>query len=800
MQAVLAWIWGPALVLAICFGLGLLAERVVRAQLPAALLAPVGLALLTLLTLAVYKLALPAPVAAAGSAAAALAGVVLARDGLRERLPDRAAWVALLAVYVLYLAPVALSGEPGWAGYNFVNDASSHMVFADLLEREGIQAPDPRQSTTATFGARAVISSYPLGAHGVLAAVSGLSGVDLSSLYHPLLALFAGLAALGFAEVARRAGLGPRAAAAAGALAMTGALPYAYLIHGSLKEAALIALLAAAAGLATAALDRDLPLGLVALMAICALAMVTVFSAVAAPYALVLGVGMLGAALTLPRDRRPSPRRVARVAAAGIGVGLVAAIPLAPSVLAFASHASDVFANVGGLGSRLGHLLRPIPLEQAAGVWLARDYRGAVSGGLVGLNSVLIVGACALALVGIAAGLLRRRPAVALLVATVALPIAVLAPGLAPYADAKLLLVLSPAVALAAAVGAFSLAASPRAGLRMAGIVAGLAVAAGALASDALVYRATRVPDLDRMRALEDAARHAGTGLVLHNEWEEYAKYFMREAHVNVAFESSSPRLMVLRRPAPTFGRFYDLDRERLSHVMSFPGIVIRRSPSASRPPAAFRLTHQNEFYEVWRRRPGIPVREHLSLQGDDRATAVPSCAAVRALAGRARPGERLVAARRGPTQVLQPLAAGRPAGWAPTGEPPGTIIPAGSGEATFTTYLPAGSYRPWLQGTTGRELTLSLDGRELGRAGEVNTPDQFLSFPRVRLEAGTHTFTLRRPGPSLAPGDGFAGTLGALVLEPPPRAALVSVGPRRAASLCGRAWDWIELVGGRGR
>ena len=72
---------------------------------------------------------------------------------------------------------------------------------------------------------------------------------------------------------------------------------------------------------------------------------------------------------------------------------------------------------------------------------------------------------------------------------------------------------------------------------------------------------------------MEDVAAHAGGGgLWLVNEWEEYAKYFMREIKVNPAFEAISPKPAELRNPRPIFGRYYDLDELTLPYVQSFPG------------------------------------------------------------------------------------------------------------------------------------------------------------------------------------------------------------------------------------
>ncbi|MGH8573876.1 MAG: hypothetical protein ACREX8_15080, partial [Gammaproteobacteria bacterium] len=64
-----------------------------------------------------------------------------------------------------------------------------------------------------------------------------------------------------------------------------------------------------------------------------------------------------------------------------------------------------------------------------------------------------------------------------------------------------------------------------------------------------------------------------------------------------------------------------------------------------------------------------------------------------------------------------------------------------------------------------------------------------------VDLARGMHRIKLQRPGPSAAPGDAWRGELGPVALESsaPPR--LTTVMPAQAERLCGREWDWIELV-----
>jgi hypothetical protein len=93
--------------------------------------------------------------------------------------------------------------------------------------------------------------------------------------------------------------------------------------------------------------------------------------------------------------------------------------------------------------------------------------------------------------------------------------------------------------------------------------------------------------------------------------------------------------------------------------------------------------------------------------------------------------------------------------------------------------------------------VTIEIDGRKVGQAQGVNTVNQWLDAGWVYLHAGTHRFTVIRPGGGLAPGDGGVSWLGpgAILERGPERLERLPVSSWR--SLCGRTLDWVELVRG---
>ena len=118
-----------------------------------------------------------------------------------------------------------------------------------------------------------------------------------------------------------------------------------------------------------------------------------------------------------------------------------------------------------------------------------------------------------------------------------------------------------------------------------------------------LAYGHDRVAPTARIEAIEQTGDHfAGQGPVLWNELEEYAKFFARAAKISAPFEPITPQQVQLRSPTYFVDHYFDLDEELLSFVEGYPIIVTRRSPTASRPPANYRLVYENKYYLGWRR------------------------------------------------------------------------------------------------------------------------------------------------------------------------------------------------------
>ncbi len=801
LAELVAWLLLPVTALVTSAGVGLLLERVLRVALPGTLVVPLGACTAVVLLMPGYSIGVGAWLGVVVLLAATIGGLWPIRRRWREetrRLLPRWAALAALAVYALYVAPVVLSGGWTWTGYNFVNDTAFQFLLTDWVSGHGVPYDEQLRSTTSETVRVYLLTRYPVGAVVHLATLGGIVRAPAEILYQPYIACLVALCCLGLVTLARRAGLSAGWAAIAGFVAAISSLTYHYALQGNVKEMAMLLTLVTAAAAGRELLTSNRPQAMVVCVALPLAASLAVFGAAGLPYAAALGGVLLVAALW--QARAQPLRRLLPTAAIGLAVLAVAAAPSLTMVADSLRALQGTFEaeKAHAAGETLAHLVRPLPVEQAGGVWLAGDYRNAVGRPALARATdvgLLLVGVLGVA--GLALTLRRREVAAAALVAAGVLTYVLVAPRTSPYADAKMLAIVSPAVVLCGMLGAAMLTRW----WRPAGAAAAGAMTLLVLASAAFAYHDVRLAPRDRIDAMSDLNdRYEGEQrLLLWNEYEEFAKYFMRDAVINQPAEAITEAHIVLKRDLGFFGgRTFDLDDIDLAFLQRYPGIVTRIRPNESRPPANYRLEHRDEYYEVWRRRPRPVVIHHHSILDEDARTSVgdPDCAALDAIAREAPAGSRFVGAVQPERRTfLVPEAEDRPSGWPDSAERPGQMSLTTPGRASGTLSVDGGSYTAWLEGSFGRPVTVRVDGREVGSAQGINTPGAWLRAGRVRLERGRHRIEVGRGGGGLAPGDGAPSTLGAVALVADGEPRLVSVEPENIRRLCGRPLDWVELV-----
>jgi hypothetical protein len=782
-----AWVVFPLLLSALALGCGLLVDRTVGGSLPGTLLAPVGLAGIVVVSHLLTLTDTTADLAAPATVALALVGFIVSRA--RPRAIDWAAAGAAAAVFCVYAAPVVLSGDATFAGYIKLDDTATWLAITDHVLEHGRDVGMLADSTHEATLEINVGGGYPIGTFLPLAVGAALLPTDPAWLFQPFQCLLAAMLALALYELTGRLieCRGLRAA-----VAFVGAQPallFAYSLWGGVKEIAAAALVALLAALLPWVVER-LGTARLAVPALVAAAIIAVLSFGGVVW---LALPLLAALVAAVRSH--PPRQLALATGAFAALTAVLALPSLLTAEVFLRPAAGVVTS----DQELGNLIEPLRVGQIAGVWPAGDFR--VDPDDAGLTSLLVVLTVLAASAGIAVALARRRWGPAAFGAGTLASGLVIVAAASPWIEAKALATASPAVLTLALVAC---AVVIERNLRAVGAFAGAAIAAGVVWSNALAYHDVNLASRERLEDLERIGeRIEGEGPALMTEYEPYGvRHFLREADAEGASELRR-RVVYLRRGGfLDKGASADIDAFGLSDVLVYRTLVLRRSPTASRPPSVYTRTMTTGSYEVWQRPPGSEGRivEHLALNGTDTPLGTPECAEVQRLARVAGPGGRLLASTL-PAPAIHALGPRAPAGWAP-GSSQNVVVPGGSGELTVDIETPAAPVELWLYGSVRRTLVVTLDGDEVARIRHRLEPSGgYIPLGRIQPDAGRHRVGLRIEGSALKPGEGGGDpALGPLVTSvatadgPPP---LIDAAPADARKLCREGIDWIEAVRG---
>jgi len=514
-----------------------------------------------------------------------------------------------------------------------------------------------------------------------------------------------------------------------------------------------------------------------------------------------------------PPRGTPSAWSLAGLIAAGVLVVLVGAWPTFIN-LSGSLHVAQAIAST----SNPGNLHSPLHPSQMLGIWLGGSYKLLPTGFALTLTSVLAALVLLMALVGL--GYVVRSgwyPLAGWFALTIVLWL-LLSTYATTWADAKTLMLTSPVVVLMAWAGVAALRVSP---LWMAASLVAFLLVGGVLVSDALQYHESNLAPTARYDELASInEQFAGLGPTLFTDFDEYALYELRAMDVGGPDFAYPPP--ALAGAAAGYGRPVMLNRIAPAALVAYPLIVTRRDPSATRPPAAYRLVWQGTYYQVWKRAPHARTAlVHLALSGSARA----QCAQTIGLSARARShrgGSKRGRSRLGAASARRPSAARlvaalapeivpvtlprsrfkRPVGWTRVRQ---GISMRRPGSLHIAFVLPrGGAWLLWVKGDVMRPLRISIDGRQIGSLGAQLGGNSLVANTltplRATLAAGLHTLTIDSPDASLAPGDGGAALLNRIFLSPAGYAGeprLVAVPAVSARSLCGRRLQWIELVSG---
>jgi hypothetical protein len=353
---------------------------------------------------------------------------------------------------------------------------------------------------------------------------------------------------------------------------------------------------------------------------------------------------------------------------------------------------------------------------------------------------------------------------------------------------------------MAAVLGVAALLAA-RGPLPVLGVLAGLIVAVGVLASDAMVYSAVWVTPKDRFDELIDIGkRYSGQGPMLVNDREDYAKLLLRDAQPTESWGAWQAdrgfRFGAIPPPPP---RTPDFDDYTLDFMSRFKLLLQRRRPLGSAPPSNFRLVDQTAHYEVWKREGPMPAA-HASIGIDTLSGSAPLACdfpEVAQLIKTAKRERRSILVSRGlPEPQVSPADTWQQYGghFVP-GPAPGEATRRGGVALTFSSIRP-GDYDVWIQGSFGPGLRVMWGLLSIGHAfGDLGLHSGWTQLGRIRFDRVPELVAVGETKPWWQAGTKRLDTTGPLVFVPVgERATTETVPPNRIDSLCGKRADWLEL------
>ena len=497
--------------------------------------------------------------------------------------------------------------------------------------------------------------------------------------------------------------------------------------------------------------------------------------------------------------RRDQQRYTATLAQAGTFVAVLAFLSL--QSLAQARAYLEVAQDTVTSQQEFGNLLGPLRYAQMFGVWLVGDYRQRPEGRNEHLTYALIGIVILAAVLGVIWAVRRRAWAPLFFIGISLLGWAYVTRRGSPWADGKALMIVSPAVMLAAMLGPAGLFAVRR---RVEGAVLLGVVAAGVLASNALAYHDVSLAPRDRLvSSSRSATGSTARARRSTRNSRSSASTSCEDADPAGSSEGWQRRLLPLRDGSyARMGLSYDIDQFPLEYVRYYRTIVLRRSPTASRPPSNYRLAYSGRYYDVWQRDPDDEnaVVAHASLGGLLDRGSLPNCRDVRSLARQARAsGGRLAYVPTPETYSFVPSQTAFPPTWFVDPSEGHILRPRGPGKIQDSVDVRVpGTYDVWVMGSFGRGFDVRVDGTEVGRVRHhLNGRGQYQHAGSIELDRDRHIVELSRGGGTLRPGDGLLELLGPVVLvrrdDEAYRARFAD--PDEAGSLCGRRLDWFELV-----
>ena len=615
MSLILAWVFFPLVLAAVGAGWGALVERAAGSTLSGALMIPLGLAAVIVVTTLLTEWSLTAPATVWVVGAGTVAGLVLAWPWRLARWP----LLAAVGILLVYGAPVLLSGQATFTGYIKLDDTATWLNIIDHAMTHLHEFSGGVPSTYALNFAGDVGPTYPVGAFVLVAVGHAFTQIDSAWIIQPYMACCGAAVGLCAYALVEPLFASPRIRALIAFFAAQSALLYGYSLWGGEKEltAAFLLILGAALLVPITFQRPKNPRGLLP-VAVASSALIVTLSVGAAAWILPALIAMV-----IVWARRAWPDELKTLARDLGALGAMTAVLALPVWITLSKFLGERAHGLFSSGTHtaqesLGNLTQPLSAWQLAGIWPVGDFRERAP--------TLAERAARRPRHGrrrrgdlddpapppVRHRLLRRDRADRLR--------DLLSDRRVAMGDRQGAGDLLPALLAAALTGAALLWSQwgRHRAVRLVAVLVVAALAGGVLWSNVLAYQDVTLAPRPRLAELQHIGELlAGKGPTFMNEYEVYAdRHFLREGAPVEPAEYRPVDLPLREGTLLTKSAWADLDSFPLSTLEPYRSIVTRRSPAESRPPSIYQLIWQGRHYQLWQRpaQPSTRILEHVPL------------------------------------------------------------------------------------------------------------------------------------------------------------------------------------------
>lgn len=812
-EFVLIWLVAPALLFLVCLGLGLLLTMVIAWPKNLSIITASGFLLVIIFGSLLTASSITAPYTAFCVLALSVIGLIFGLIRRRSSLSlDYPSVAGGLITYVVFGLPVMAYGKPSWAGWVQLDDTASFLAVTDRIMSVGQSVPS---LVTSTFGRiiqvllggnglnyGSVTNThfvYPIGTFVPIGVLSKLTTIERAWLFQPYLSFVAALSAMLFVTLLRNQIHKNSILIAASCVSIAASTIYSYVMWGGIKEIVIIVpiTLLALTLFGDSSHNKGRDRYLYAL--ICSMALYFIGGMASFGFAAVIIMIFLFI----------YAKRKSRVLFVGIPVLILLA--LLGLWVEYLSTGKNIVGDL--LVPKIkdsGNLSRPLNLFQAFGIWPSQDFRADPV--LKPITFFVIALVLLFSMAGFYFSIQHLHWIIPSLVISVVAVVIYSNFSGGIWLTGKALAVASPFLLLAASLGLYQVwdfvSKSERKWIqnfkfKYVIVVLATVVGSGVLISDIFTYKNTWLAPYSQVNELRAiGVLYSGQGPALMTEYSVFgARYFLRNLDAESASELRVHVIPMSDGQEVPRGFAADIGLFDPNTINYYKILVLRKSPTASRPPLNYQLVWTGKHYEVWKRNDSaLVIKKMMPLGNNFTPGSTPTCQAVSSFLSGISKGDGIYTVRRDKTYLINFSDGDLPPSWIPVSASSGAVDRTGPGGFSRQFSVDETSlYDLSIAGSFPGQMTLLVDGSQVysGHSIFEGNPTLVNSLTKVQLSAGTHVLTLVYETPLLMSGSDVAARFGPIYLSTQfaGDAKMSRVSLSDVPRLCTENLDWLAIT-----